>query len=162
MPSIASILVAVDFSEASLHALDEAIELASRFRARVVVCHAYRVSAVVAAILGGRDELAAAVAAAAERELANIVGSRSNRGVEIVSVVRPGRPIEQIRTIAEEVGAGLIVVGAHEPHGLQRYWPQGKLATRLVREKHMPVCIVYGGRGRDTICDREPTSVHPR
>jgi nucleotide-binding universal stress UspA family protein len=144
-PSITNILVAVDFSEASIHALDEAIELASRFHARLVVCHAYRVSAIVAAILGGRGELAEAIAAAAERELVNIIGSRSNRGVEIVSVVRPGRPTEQIRAIAHEIGAGLVVLGAHERLGLRRRWLQGKVATSLVREKHMPVWSVCSG-----------------
>jgi|ERR1700722_18079272 nucleotide-binding universal stress UspA family protein len=142
MPSVANILVAVDFSEASIHALDEAIELASRFHARVVVCHAYRVSAIVAAILGGSGELAEAIAAAAERELVNIIGSRSNRGVEVISVVRRGSPTEQIRTIAQEIGAGLIVLGAHEPRGLRGHWLQRKVATRLVQEKHVPVWSV--------------------
>jgi hypothetical protein len=60
------------------------------------------------------------------------VSRQSSSATRIVSVVRPGRPTEQIRTIAREIGASLIVLGAHERHGLRRCWLRGKVATRLV------------------------------
>jgi nucleotide-binding universal stress UspA family protein len=142
MQRIANILVALDFSAASVHALDEAIELASTLHARIFVCHAFRVSTVVAAILGDKDELAEAIAAGAARELVDIIEARLRRGVETVPVIRHGRPPEQILAIAEEVGADLVVVGAHDRHGRHNRLLHGNIATKLMRETRRLVLTV--------------------
>lgn len=142
MQRITKILVAFDFSAASIRALDVAIELASTLHAKIFACHAYRVSVLMAAIVGDTEGLAEAIAAGAARELGGIIAARSSRGVEIAKVIRHGKAPEQLLLIAEEIGADLIVLGAHDRHGGPSRLLHGNVAARLLRETHRHMLTV--------------------
>lgn len=147
----ATVLVGVDFSASSVAALDEAIELAAGEGARVVALHAYRVSPVGAAILGWA-ELDAAVAASADRELGDIVRTRRRSGVQIIPVVRRGKPEEQIRELADEMGAELIVLGARRRRHAWDALVRGHVANRVMRTASAPVL---------TLCSSRPLRASP-
>jgi nucleotide-binding universal stress UspA family protein len=132
MRPIRTILVAVDFSRASILALDEAIDLAATVGARVVVLHAYQLSPMAAPIVGSW-------------QLSNVIGARSGRGVEIVPALRNGRPREQIQIVAEQVGADLIVLGTHDRHHAWETVLHGNVATAVLREARTPVLTLRGG-----------------
>lgn len=123
MRTISNILVPVDFGAPSIRVLDDAIDLARKLGARVVACHVCRVSWIIAAILGSWDDLAEAVAAAARRELDDIVRARSDKGVEIVTLIRHERSGETLREIAEEVDADLL------------FDPEGRLTGRGIKHR---------------------------
>ena len=137
--NISSILVPVDFCEPSIRALDAAIELARTLRARVVACHVCHVSALIASILGSRDDLAAAIAAGAQSELDDIARVRADRGVEIVPLVRREESAKTIQAIAEEIGAALV------------FDPDGHLTGRGIKHRWYtsPRSKLEGGTGSD-------------
>jgi nucleotide-binding universal stress UspA family protein len=55
--------------------------------------------------------------------------------------LRVGRPDEQIVALAEEIGAGLIVMGSRGLGGLRRLL-MGSVSDSVVRHAHCPVMIV--------------------
>jgi nucleotide-binding universal stress UspA family protein len=55
--------------------------------------------------------------------------------------LRVGRPDEQIVALAEEIGAGLIVMGNRGLGGLRRLL-MGSVSDSVVRHAHCPVLIV--------------------
>ncbi len=55
--------------------------------------------------------------------------------------LRVGRPDEQIVALAEEIGAGLIVMGSRGLGGLRRLL-MGSVSDSVVRHAHCPVLIV--------------------
>jgi len=61
---------------------------------------------------------------------------------------RDGRPDKAIVTLAEEIGADLIVVASHPPSRLERIFG-GPLADRIARNAPCPVVIVRPKRDED-------------
>lgn len=55
--------------------------------------------------------------------------------------LRVGRPDEQIVALAEEIGAGLIVMGSRGLGGLRRLL-MGSVSDSVVRHAHCPVLVV--------------------
>ena len=55
--------------------------------------------------------------------------------------LRVGRPDEEIVTLAEELGAGLIVVGSRGLGGIRRAL-MGSISDSVVRHAHCPVLVV--------------------
>ncbi len=58
--------------------------------------------------------------------------------------VRVGRPADEIVALAEEIGAGLIVVGSRGMGGVRRALV-GSISDSVVRHAHCPVMVVRGG-----------------
>jgi nucleotide-binding universal stress UspA family protein len=58
-----------------------------------------------------------------------------------------GRPDEEIVELAEEIGAGMVVVGSRSLGGVRRAL-MGSVSQSVVRHAHCPALVVRGG-GRD-------------
>jgi nucleotide-binding universal stress UspA family protein len=134
------ILVAVDFTELSAHALDWAIELAASVGATVTVMHSYAIP-----VVGFPDgalipsaETATGLGDAARAGLDSVVAAKADRGVPLKSVLREGEAWEEIVSVADEMDADLIVLGTHGRHGLARAL-LGSVAEQVVRSSHRPV-----------------------
>jgi nucleotide-binding universal stress UspA family protein len=144
MKKISKILAPIDFTEASLHALDDAIDLAAKLEASVVVMHAYEIPVMgllpEGAIIASAEE-AARVSSSAETSLRLAVESRTNRGVKLESVLREGPAWQEIDAVADEIAADLIVMGTHGRRGILRAL-LGNVVEKVVRTAHQPVLTI--------------------
>jgi nucleotide-binding universal stress UspA family protein len=147
MISIKTILVPVDFTETSDKALDFAIDLATKLEASVTVMHAYEIpvigfpdGALVATV-----DIATRIQEAAQKGLEASVEQRKDRGVPIASVLRDGVAWEEIRAVAEETHADLIVIGTHGRRGIARAL-LGSVAENVIRTVKTPVLTIHGPR----------------
>jgi nucleotide-binding universal stress UspA family protein len=151
MKKVAKILVPIDFSEASLEALDGAIEWAAALGASVVAMHAYELPVVAlfpeAALVSSAAETGHRIAMTAEGALRDAVQARLRGDVHVEVVLREGPVSEQIDAVADEVGADLIVLGAHTGRGLFDWLVSG-VAEKVVRTARRPVLTIHGSATR--------------
>jgi nucleotide-binding universal stress UspA family protein len=134
------ILVPIDFTDVSTHALDWAIELAASVGASITVLHSY-----VIPVVGYPDgaliptpQVVTELGAAAQGALETAVKGRRGSSVPLATVLREGEAWEAIVNVADEIDADLIVVGTHGRHGLARAL-LGSVAEHVVRTSHRPV-----------------------
>lgn len=147
MLNIRQILVPIDFTETSDKALDFGIELALKFDASVTVMHAYEIpvigfpdGALVATV-----DVATRIQEAAKKGLDAAVAQRESRGVPLTSVLRDGVAWEEIRAVAEETHADMIVIGTHGRRGIARAL-LGSVAENVIRTVKTPVLTIHGPR----------------
>jgi nucleotide-binding universal stress UspA family protein len=144
MKRVANILVAIDFGEPSLSALDDAIDLARTLGASVAVMHAYESPAVAlvaeGAIVASIND-AARIAATAETTLREAVDSRADRGVKLQAVLRVGPAWRAIDDVASQIDADLIVLGTHGRLGILHAL-LGSVAEKVVRTARRPVLTI--------------------
>jgi nucleotide-binding universal stress UspA family protein len=135
------LLVPVDFSEASLSALDHAACLAAEWSASLTIVH------VVARDDGwleiGREEfrdLDKSLQKQAAHELRAIATNLPHR-IKPDLEVRIGRPAEEIVAAADQGKSDLIVLSTHGRSGLDRYL-MGSVAERVARLAPCPVYLM--------------------
>ena len=138
-----TILVAVDFSDSSEAALAYAVELAKPLGARLVVMHSYELpvygfpdGALVASV-----EVATRIMQGAQTGLEGMV-ERYKGEAQLDTIVRQGVAWEEVRAVAEEVDAGMIVIGTHGRKGLARAL-LGSVAEKILRTSTRPVLAVH-------------------
>lgn len=140
-----SILVPIDFSEASEKALDYAIDLARRFGAKLTLLNVVEPIAtpdfVYYPLVMENDK----VVANAKKHLEQ---TRAQVGLdeELVekTLVRKGVPYREITDAARTLKADLIVISTHGYSGLIHAF-MGSTAERVVRHAECPVLVVRGG-----------------
>ena len=138
-----TILVAVDFSDSSEAALAYAVELAKPLGAKLVVMHSYELpvygfpdGALVASV-----EVATRIMQGAQTGLEAMV-ERYKDVAELSTIVRQGVPWEEVRAVAEEVDADMIVIGTHGRKGIARAL-LGSVAEKILRTSTRPVLAVH-------------------
>jgi universal stress protein A len=132
------ILVPVDFSEASLRALERARELSPPLDANLVLLHVMPPPALLAwdlppSIVARAYEEALPAARAKLEALATEVGGRA--------VLREGDPGPAIAHATLDLEPTLVVMGTHGRQGLRRF-TLGSVAEYVVRHAHAPVMTV--------------------
>jgi len=139
------ILVATDFAEASRAAADVGVELARTFHVPLVLMHAYVVPSYIYTTVpfvpfgdymqvyedAARESL--------EKERARLAG----KGADVTAVLRAGVAWEDILSTAQQVDAGLILVGTHGRRGLPHAL-LGSVAEKVVRLSPVPVLTIHG------------------
>lgn len=138
------ILAPTDFSPASLSALDYAVDLAQKLGARVHVMHAYELPVIgfPDGVLTITADMADRLINAARSSLDEALARYAGRGVELTDALVQGDPRDAILTVAEEVGADLVVMGTHGRRGLARALI-GSVAERVVRTSPVPVLTLH-------------------
>lgn len=138
------IVVATDFSEYSLRAIDYGAEIAAKFDSRVTLVY------VVEPVLQTADltwttvdfeELNRSHREMAEREIGKIVAERFPKEIGCEAVVLFGKPFVEILKCAEERGADLIVMATHG-RGAISHLLMGSTAEKVVRKASCPVLTV--------------------
>jgi nucleotide-binding universal stress UspA family protein len=147
MKNLDSIVVATDFSPIANHALDEAVDLAKRLGAKITLVHSFEIPVYgfPDGVLIASAEVTSNLQNTAQTELERAIESRKTQGVPMTPVLRMGTPWEEINTVANEVKAGLIIVGTHGRRGLTRAL-LGSVAERLLRTSTRPVLVFHGER----------------
>jgi nucleotide-binding universal stress UspA family protein len=141
------ICCAVDFSESSGLAVNEAADLAKRFQAELTVLHVYEAPAAAAAALEvPLLEHVQRAAGEAERKLAECRSSVEQKvSRAVLSAMPQGGAAAEILRFAREGSFDLLVVGTHGRKGIQHLM-LGSVAERVVREADCPVLVVRGRR----------------
>lgn len=147
--AFSKILVPVDFSETSLHAVRLAIAMARSGGGKVHLLHvgtlplvvsdaaAYG-AAVPAYLLEAKDQIAAEQKHALEKLAAEEVPEGLLGGV----AVREGFPPDEIVEEAKACGADLVVIGTHGRSGISRL-VLGSVAERVIRHATCPVMVTH-------------------
>lgn len=143
-PRIQTILVPVDFSAGSQAAVEWAEALAGAFGAKIFLLHVLDTS--VSAIVGGPGGVLAppppeALLEEMRREARAEMDRLAARMPSANPMVREGTPRQDILTVAEEVGADLVVMGTHGRTGLAHLL-FGSVAEHIVRHASVPVFTV--------------------
>lgn len=141
-----SVLVAVDFGDASARAVAFGGATAAACDARLVLLHA---EAIEAPPYFTRDQIGAlerqreATRAQAEHYLSRF--GRRHTQTPFSAVVDDRPPVESI--LKESAAADLVVMGTHGRRGLTRWW-LGSVAERVLREIMTPLLVVHAEADR--------------
>ena len=140
---IRHILVPTDFSPDAEVAVQQAVELAKAFKARVTLLHAYHVPLPVlpAESYSIPADLIDSVRDAAKSRLAELEGQVSQSGLEVGSELSAEPPSLAIVDAAERLGVDLIVMGTRGLTGL-KHVVLGSIAERTLRHAPCPVLTV--------------------
>ena len=138
---IAKILVPLDFSPASMEALDYAVWLAKQFHAAIHLVHVYPPDE--ASSVPGAAHLLLQSGEAIERLNEELTGIHRKHVPTFCPEnchIRSGRPYEQIVRLAREIDADLIVLSTRGYSGL-KHLLLGSTAERVVRNAPCPVLV---------------------
>jgi nucleotide-binding universal stress UspA family protein len=138
---IEKILVPLDFSPASMVALDYAVWLAKQFHAAIHLVHVYPPDE--ASSVPGAAHLLLQSAEAIERLNEELTGIHRKHVPTFCPEnchIRGGRPYEQIINLAREINADLIVLSTRGHSGL-KHLLLGSTAERVVRNAPCPVLV---------------------
>ncbi len=134
------IVVGVDGSEGSRHALIVAAELGAGLGAEVVAVHAFEPLALLGEVPPPIDFVALRAEVAEEMER-DWVGPLRDAGVTYRCLIVEDRPVKALLRAAEDVGATHIVVGTRGVGGFKGLLV-GSVASTLPGHAHLPVTIV--------------------
>ncbi len=138
-----TLLVPVDFSTHSDHALECAIGLAKTFGAKIHIIHAYHLPIQVATpdqIVIPQD-FWTAVRDSAARKLEKAVQKVTAEGLQAEMHLAEMPPAQAVTQTAEKIGADLIIMGTRGLTGLKHVL-LGSVAERTIRTAPCPVMTV--------------------
>jgi len=138
------ILVATDFSAASVPAMREAVELAQDVGSMLLVAHAYQAPNIAqadAVAPGVYEEWDRNLRLGVEAKLKPLVEEARKAGVNARPLVLCGAPYEAIADAVKEHKADLVVMGTHGRQGVSRFF-LGSVASRVISTVSCPVMTV--------------------
>lgn len=143
-----TLLVPTDFGEASDKALAYAVGLAKKLGAEVVLLHSYEIPMVgfPDGAMVATAELTSRILEGAQAGLDRALARHKGEGVPMRALVRQGDAWRSVLDTAQEVSAGLVVMGTHGRKGLPRALI-GSVAEKVVRTSPVPVLTVHAGEG---------------
>jgi nucleotide-binding universal stress UspA family protein len=145
---IQTILVPLDFSPASMEALDHAVWFAKQSRAAIHLVHVYPPDEASSVLGAGHLLLQAAEAIQRlNEELAGIHRKHVPTFRPENCHIRGGRPYEEIIRLAREIDADLIVLSTRGHSGL-KHLLLGSTAERVVRNAPCPVLVARKSKQR--------------
>ena len=140
-----TILFPTDGSDASLGALDHALELAGTYDATLHVLYVVDTSYSYGDFDGAAVDLTPvfeALREEGERTIERVEERAADAGVDVVGATREDSAVHRsIVEYAEEADVDLIVMGTHGRRGLNR-WLLGSVTERVVRAADAPVLTV--------------------
>ena len=140
-PQSKTLLVAVDSSEPSQWALDEALDLAQRLGARVSLVHVVDVAPLLAPEYAADEAVYQAEAVQEGWEMVRTLARRVPDELFGKGLLRRGDAAREIVSVADELRPRLIVIGTHARGGLGRFL-LGSVAEQVVRRANCPVLTV--------------------
>ncbi|SFG46067.1 Nucleotide-binding universal stress protein, UspA family [Halopelagius inordinatus] len=145
------ILVPTDGSETAQQAVEQAVDIASKYDATVHALYVIDVDATsyslgteqVDRIRQGHLDEMPEVRASADKATGYVAGIAAERGVPAEEHVTAGEPARAIRKFIEENDIDLVVMGSHGRSGLSRVI-LGSVAEKVLRRTRLPVLVVDG------------------
>jgi nucleotide-binding universal stress UspA family protein len=145
LPPVSNIVVALDFSDCSMAALEWASKVAVRWNAIITAVHGLGVSA-LSPDYEPAANFAPTVDVLTEQRKERIQEQLRKFGLEGRVVVSRHSPAEAIAVAAEDVGAELVVMGTHGRGAVGRLL-LGSVALRVLRETKCAVATVHSDVG---------------
>jgi len=133
------IVVAIDFSKGSIHALEYAIELANLTHADINLVWVDNVSGNEVAFAHESKELRSEAKGNFDELIAAYKGKLVNG--KLTAKVRKGRVYQELATYVKQTECCLLIVGTHGSSGFEEYWI-GTNAFRIVSSLSVPVITV--------------------
>ena len=138
------ILVAVDFSDPSIRALQVARDLGTRLNAKLIVIHFVPMRIMDMGMEGGVDfieEMHQSELAEARIKLEKFIKENTTSDDEIEHHLRSGEPAAEMNSMAAEVSADMIIIGTHGRSGI-KHLLMGSVAESILRTADVPVLSV--------------------
>ena len=141
------LLVAVDFTDQSIHALQVARDLGTRLNAGLDIVHFVPIRMIGIDMEGMEteaayiEELHQSDLAEAGKKLEQFVKQHTMANDDVAFHLYSGEPAMDINTRAREVGADMIIVGTHGRTGL-KHLLLGSVAESILRNSEIPVLCV--------------------
>lgn len=138
-----TILVPIDYSETANNALQYAVELAIFSRAKITLLHTYHLpvqTTEVPIMLVSPQELEMENVERIKQLEKEIINKTSGK-VKVVSIVRTGFATDEIRNVAQEVHADLIVMGVTGA-GRVAQALIGSNTTSVMKKTQIPVLVI--------------------
>ena len=139
-----TILVPTDFGAGSDHAIAYAAELAKAFGAEIVIMHAWELPSmgIGDGAVGATTELVTQVQQNAQLGVDRAMQQLTSLNVSTRGFLKQGPSGPAIIECADEVGAGMIVMGTKGRTGVARAL-LGSVAEKVVRNAHQPVLTIH-------------------
>ena len=133
------IVVAIDFSKGSIHALEYAIELANLTHANITLVWVDNISGSELAFANESKELRNEAKGNFD-ELLDKYKDKLVHG-KLTAKVRKGRVYQELSTFVKQIDCCLLILGTHGSSGFEEYWI-GTNAFRIVSSISTPVITV--------------------
>jgi nucleotide-binding universal stress UspA family protein len=134
------ILVPIDFTDITLIALDQAVNLAKVIDAEITIVNVAEDYGLFNKYISSSD--AAEHNKDTEKKLRELVDERTESGIAMHTMIAHGKIYEKINEVAEMIGATLILMGTSGTLGLMKFI--GSNTLRVIRESKIPVISVKG------------------
>jgi universal stress protein A len=146
MPKIKRILVPVDFSPASMKALDYAADFAQPLGAALSVLFViepiyYAVPDLAGAAAGAAVGLLEEQRASGKQQLERLQTRYAKKGIKLRTLIQTGTPYQSIVDAAASIKANLVVMSTHGRTGLTHLL-LGSVTERVVRASSCPVLTI--------------------
>ncbi|HTK80886.1 MAG TPA: universal stress protein [Bacteroidota bacterium] len=140
------ILVPIDFSEHSRHALSYALSVAKQFHSEILLVYVVETTVYPAEFGFGQVALPSAqieeeFMQRGKRELDKLVRSDVKNQVECRAIVAEGKPAQEILTLAQKEEVDMIVIATHGHTGVEHLL-FGSTTEKVVRKAPCPVLVV--------------------
>ncbi len=136
------IVVAIDFSDASLNSVDHAVTIAQKAKSKLTLVWVNKESS-SKAITENKDEDIESIAKEKFEKLKEKLKDKLPAD-RIKYVIRSGRVYSEVANLAREIKANLILVGTHGTSGYDPFWI-GSNANKLISASPCPVITIRFG-----------------
>lgn len=136
MTTLGKILVAVDFSKGSLHALEYAVQLCKKLQNQLIMVWIDNATSEESSLSGVGREIKSEV----KRQFDEIIQKYKTEVPEVPLdyKIRKGKVYYEMGALAKAEDAGLIIAGSHGVSGFEQFWI-GSNAYRIVSYAPCPV-----------------------
>ncbi len=141
--SIRKIMVPTDFTTYSDHAIEYAIMVARKFKAKMLLVHVIEPLAYSVTDTMQVFDHYTALKTVAKPILENLQKRLLKKGLKVDSILLDGNPYLEIVKKSREAGVDLIIMGTHGRTGIEHIL-MGSVAERVVRLASCPVVTVRG------------------
>ena len=135
------ILIAHDGSKYSQKALKKAVELATQLGSSIVVLSVIPELRLTELSPLDQGRFQEALEVETKKILERVKASLKKKSVPVKTVIRQGNAAEMILETAKKLRVGLIVIGSHGRHGVERFL-LGSVSTNVVEHADRPVMVV--------------------
>jgi len=134
------ILVAVDFSNTSLHAIEYALSLANKMKSDLVLVWVDKLTP-TESLYPDTSNQNRNEAKKRFEELIQLYSPKLVRGVKMEYKLKKGKVYHEVDKLAKSIEAGLIVTGAHGISGFEEFWI-GSNAFKIVTYASCPIITI--------------------
>jgi nucleotide-binding universal stress UspA family protein len=134
------IVVAIDFSNTSIHCIEYAIPLANKAKSDIILVWVDKLTA-QESLYPDTSNQNRNEAKKRFEDLVKLYGKKMGPGLKIVYKLRKGKVYHEVDSLAKSACAHLIIAGAHGISGFEEFWI-GSNAFKMVTYASVPVITV--------------------